>query len=49
MRPGIMGMGIFLNNSSVCDYGGSMVDDMCEEACLKSCDGMGVTNAPTTY
>jgi hypothetical protein len=31
-----------LNSSSVCDYGGSMVDRMCEETHLEACDGMGV-------
>jgi hypothetical protein len=38
-----------LNNNSVYDYEGSMVDDLCEETHLEACDGMRVSWIPSDY
>ena len=38
-----------LSSSSVFDYGGSMVDHLCEETPLEACDGMGVAWMSSDY
>jgi hypothetical protein len=38
-----------LSSNIVCDYGGRMVVNLCEEMPLEACDGMGVAWSPSEY